>query len=75
MTLNKYLDIAPEVQKALEEGRPVVALESTIISHGMPYPQNVETALNVEKRSTPSRWAVFWAGITAGSTRRTPPAS
>jgi hypothetical protein len=49
MTLNKYLDIAPEVQKALEEGRPVVALESTIISHGMPYPQNVETALNVEK--------------------------
>ena len=49
MTLNKYLDIAPEVQKALDEGRPVVALESTIISHGMPYPQNVETALNVEK--------------------------
>ena len=48
MALNKYLDIAPEVQKALDEGRPVVALESTIISHGMPYPQNVETALNVE---------------------------
>ena len=47
MALNKYLDIAPEVQKALDEGRPVVALESTIISHGMPYPQNVETALNV----------------------------
>lgn len=38
-----------EVQKALDEGRPVVALESTIISHGMPYPKNVETALNVEK--------------------------
>ena len=35
MTLNKYLDIAPEVQKALDEGRPVVALESTIISHSM----------------------------------------
>ena len=49
MSLNKYLDVAPEVQKALDEGRPVVALESTIISHGMPYPQNVETALNVEK--------------------------
>ena len=47
MALNKYLDIAPEVQKALDEGRPVVALESTIISHGMPYPQNVETALNL----------------------------
>ena len=47
--MNRYLDIAPEVQQALTEGRPVVALESTIISHGMPYPQNVETALNVEK--------------------------
>ena len=47
--LNKYLDIAPEVKAALNEGRPVVALESTIISHGMPYPQNVETALAVEK--------------------------
>ena len=47
--MNRYLDIAPEVQQAVAEGRPVVALESTIISHGMPYPQNVETALNVEK--------------------------
>ena len=47
--LKKYLEISPEVQKALDDGRPVVALESTIISHGMPYPQNVETALNVEK--------------------------
>ena len=47
--LEKYLDINPEVKKALEEKRPVVALESTIISHGMPYPRNVETALNVEK--------------------------
>lgn len=49
MDLNKYLDVAPEVKEALEAGRPVVALESTIISHGMPYPKNVETALNVEK--------------------------
>ena len=47
--MNRYLDIAPEVQEALANGKPVVALESTIISHGMPYPQNVETALNVEK--------------------------
>lgn len=47
--MNKFLDIAPEVKEALENNRPVVALESTIISHGMPYPQNVETALNVEK--------------------------
>ncbi len=41
--------VNPEVSKALAENRPVIALESTIISHGMPYPQNVETALNVEK--------------------------
>lgn len=47
--LSKYLDVAPEVQEALAAGKPVVALESTIISHGMPYPQNVETALAVEK--------------------------
>ena len=39
--MNKYLDIAPEVKEALAQGRPVVALESTIISHGMPYPKNV----------------------------------
>jgi len=44
----KYLDIKPEVAKALSEGKAVVALESTIISHGMPYPQNVKTALEVE---------------------------
>ncbi|MBQ7994306.1 MAG: pseudouridine-5'-phosphate glycosidase [Solobacterium sp.] len=41
--------LKPEVEQAVKEGRPVVALESTIISHGMPYPQNVETALQVEK--------------------------
>jgi len=44
-----YLDIKEEVAQALSEGKPVLALESTIISHGMPYPENVETALNVEK--------------------------
>lgn len=47
--LERYLEINPEVKKALDEGKAVVALESTIISHGMPYPRNVETALNVEK--------------------------
>ena len=47
--LAQYLDINPEVKAALDAGRPVVALESTIISHGMPYPQNVETALKVEQ--------------------------
>ena len=44
----EYLDIAPDVAAALNHGRPVVALESTLISHGMPYPENVETALSVE---------------------------
>ena len=43
-----YLDVSPEVRDALAAGQPVVALESTIISHGMPYPQNVATALRVE---------------------------
>lgn len=43
------MKINPEVKKAIEEGRPVVALESTIISHGMPYPKNVECAMLVEK--------------------------
>ena len=49
MNFNKYLDVNPEVAEAIANGKPVVALESTIISHGMPYPQNVETALNVER--------------------------
>ncbi|MGF1908472.1 pseudouridine-5'-phosphate glycosidase [Vibrio kasasachensis] len=47
--LEKYLDIQPEVAQALANNQPVVALESTIISHGMPYPRNVETALLVEQ--------------------------
>ena len=47
--MNEYLDISSEVKKALDCGKPVVALESTIISHGMPYPGNVETARRVER--------------------------
>jgi len=46
--MKAYLEILPEVQLALEQNKPVVALESTIISHGMPYPQNIETAMAVE---------------------------
>ena len=46
---NPYLWVSQEVREALEDGRSVVALESTIISHGMPYPRNVETALRVEQ--------------------------
>lgn len=45
---SRYIDISPEVATALREGNPVVALESTIICHGMPYPRNVETALQVQ---------------------------
>jgi pseudouridine-5'-phosphate glycosidase len=48
MNFSKYLDIKDEVSEALKAGKAVVALESTIISHGMPYPRNVETALDVE---------------------------
>ena len=47
--MNPYLTISEEVNRALKNGQPVVALESTIISHGMPYPRNVETALGVEQ--------------------------
>ncbi len=71
MALQNYLDVAPEVRQALEEGRPVVALESTIISHGMPYPQNVETALNVERiirenGAVPATIAVIGGRLKAG---------
>ena len=70
--MNRYLDIAPEVQEALANGKPVVALESTIISHGMPYPQNVETALNVEKiirenGAVPATIAVIGGRMKAGA--------
>ena len=72
--MNKYLDIAPEVRAALEKGGPVVALESTIISHGMPYPQNVETALKVEQTireagATPATIAVIGGRLKAGLSR------
>ena len=49
MELNKYLSITPEIKEALEASKPVVALESTILSHGMPYPENVEFAHKVEE--------------------------
>ena len=49
MNLEKYLDIKPEIAQALAEGKPVVGLESTILSHGMPYPQNMEFAAKVEE--------------------------
>lgn len=69
--MNPYLNVSDEVQTALRENRPVVALESTIISHGMPYPQNVETALRVEQvvrdnGAVPATIAVINGVLTAG---------
>ena len=71
--MNKFLDIKPEVAEAIAAGKPVVALESTIISHGMPYPQNVETALNVERiirenGAVPATIAIIGGRLKAGLT-------
>ena len=71
--MNQYLDFSPEVSAALAAGKPVVALESTIISHGMPYPQNVETALRVEATirengATPATIAIIGGRLKAGLT-------
>jgi len=49
MNYRDYLSITPEIQEALAQGKPIVALESTILSHGMPYPENVEFAHKVEE--------------------------
>ena len=74
MPLNKYLDVAPEVAAAIAAGKPVVALESTIISHGMPYPQNVETALKVEQiirdnGAVPATIAIIGGRLKAGCSK------
>ena len=73
MNLNKFLDVNAEVAQAIAEGKPVVALESTIISHGMPYPQNVETALKVEQiirenGAVPATIAIIGGRLKAGLT-------
>ncbi|HEY2976457.1 MAG TPA: pseudouridine-5'-phosphate glycosidase [Burkholderiaceae bacterium] len=72
--MNKLLDLHPEVAAALAAGRPVVALESTIISHGMPWPQNAETALAVEAEvrahgAVPATCAIVDGRLKAGLTR------
>ena len=71
--MNQFLDMSPEVKEAMETGKPVVALESTIISHGMPYPKNVETALNVqriirENGAVPATIAIIKGRLKAGLT-------
>ena len=72
--MKRYLDVSDEVRKALDEGKPVVALESTIISHGMPYPKNVETALRVEEEvrksgAVPATIAIIGGRLKAGLTK------
>jgi pseudouridylate synthase len=72
--MHSLLEIHPEVAHAIAEGRPVVALESTIIAHGMPYPQNVETAMAVEgviraAGATPATIAVIGGKCRVGLTK------
>jgi pseudouridylate synthase len=72
--MNPYLEIHPEIKQALTEGRPVVALESTIISHGMPYPENINTAIAVEEivranGAVPATIAIFNGKCYAGLTK------
>ena len=73
MKYNDYLDIHPDVEKAIKNKEPVVALESTIISHGMPYPKNVETALMVEdtvrsNKAVPATIAIINGRLKVGLT-------
>lgn len=73
MDLKKYMDITPEIAEAVAAGKPVVALESTILSHGMPYPQNYEFAKGVEKiirdqGAIPATMAVINGRMKAGLT-------
>lgn len=73
MNLTQYLDIAPEIKAAVAAGRPVVALESTILSHGMPYPENLAFAARVEKvirdeGAVPATMAIIDGRMKAGLT-------
>jgi pseudouridine-5'-phosphate glycosidase len=74
MQASPFLDVSPEVRQALDAGRSIVALESTIIAHGMPYPQNVATALQVEGEvrahgAVPATVAVVDGRLKAGLSR------
>ena len=74
MKLDNYIDIKPEILNALKEKLPIVALESTIISHGMPYPKNIETAIMVEETvrandAIPATIAIIKGRIKVGLTR------
>ena len=74
MELKEYLVVSEEVADAVKKNRPVVALESTIITHGMPYPKNVETALNVERivrenGAVPATIAIIKGKIVVGAVK------
>ena len=71
MDFGKWIDISEEIQDSIKRNTPVVALESTIISHGMPFPQNLETALEVQniirkEGSSPATIAVIGGRIKIG---------
>ena len=75
MKLNSYLDVHPEVENALNSKQPIVALESTIISHGMPYPENIETALMVgdtvrANNAIPATIAIIKGRLKVGLTKK-----
>ena len=75
MKLNDYLDFHPDVENALKNNLPIVALESTIISHGMPYPKNIETALMVEEtvrsnNAVPATIAIIKGHLKIGLTEK-----
>jgi len=72
--MNSYLDLNPKVKQALAANRPIVALESTIISHGMPYPKNLETAMQVSQTvrdngAVPATIAIINGRLKAGLTK------
>ncbi len=74
MGFEKYLDISPEIKEALASGKPVVALESTILSHGMPYPQNMDFAAKVEEivraeGAIPATTAIIGGKLKVGLTK------
>ena len=74
MELNKYIDIQPEIAEALTENLPVVALESTILSHGMPYPENLDFAAEVERAvrsegAIPATMAIVGGRVKIGLTK------
>lgn len=71
---NKHIELSKEIEDAIKNNKPIVALESTIISHGMPYPKNVETALNVEKiirenNAVPATIAIIKGKLKVGLTK------